>query len=165
MKPDRCRPLFLAVCVAGVAMVGCSSQPSTTTAPPAHAKAASSTAKVSPRPTAAPNRPSAAPSRATAAPKPVEPSLPSSTGIPACDDYLASYVACHRAANIFPPDQVEPRYQTMRDTLLRDSEDPTARPQLQARCTSLSSTLREALHGKSCTSVEPIPAVSTSSSP
>lgn len=76
--------------------------------------------------------------------------LPSSTGIAACDDYLSSYMACHRAANIFAPGQLQSRYDAMRTSLLRDSQDPDIRPQLAARCNSLASQLRDALHGKSC---------------
>jgi hypothetical protein len=72
------------------------------------------------------------------------------TGIAACDDYLASYRACHRAAGIFTPDQVEPRYREMRQALLRAAEDPETRQQLPARCDSLARSLRQALHGKSC---------------
>lgn len=76
--------------------------------------------------------------------------LPDSTGIPACDDYLSSYVACHRAAAIYKPDQLQGRYEAMRTSLLRDSQDPDIRPNLAARCNSLASQLRQALHGKSC---------------
>jgi hypothetical protein len=76
--------------------------------------------------------------------------LPDSTGIPACDDYLSSYMACHRAANIFAPGQLQSRYNAMRTSLLRDSQDPDIRPQLAARCNSLASQLRDALRGKSC---------------
>ena len=76
--------------------------------------------------------------------------LPDNTGIPACDNYLSSYVACHRAAGIYKPDQIQGRYEAMRTSLLRDSENPEIRPQLAARCNSLASQLRQALHGKSC---------------
>lgn len=76
--------------------------------------------------------------------------LPDNTGIPACDNYLSSYVACHRAAGIYKPDQIQGRYEAMRTSLLRDSENPDIRPQLAARCNSLASQLRQALHGKSC---------------
>lgn len=84
--------------------------------------------------------------------------LPDNTGIPACDDYLATYVACHQAANIFAPDQLQERYQMMRTSLLRDSLNPDIRPQLSSRCLSLSNQLHQALHGKSCNA----PADSTS---
>ncbi len=86
--------------------------------------------------------------------------LPDQTGIAACDDYLSSYMACHRAAQIFAPDQLPARYQAMRTSLLRDSMDPDIRPQLAARCNSLATQLRQALHGKSC-AVEPAAASST----
>jgi hypothetical protein len=76
--------------------------------------------------------------------------LPDRTGIPACDDYLSSYLACHRAAAIYAPDQLQSRYEAMRTSLLRDSENPDIRPQLGARCNSLATQLRQALHGKSC---------------
>ncbi|GAB2558610.1 hypothetical protein [Rhodanobacter koreensis] len=79
-----------------------------------------------------------------------EVNLPDHTGIPACDDYLSSYMACHRAAGVFTPSQLPERYQAMRTSLLRDSENPDIRPQLAARCNSLAASLREALHGKSC---------------
>jgi hypothetical protein len=75
---------------------------------------------------------------------------PAPIGIPSCDAYLASYVACHRAAAIFPPDQIETHYQDMRASLLHDSLDPSVRPQLGARCTALSQQLKQVLHGQSC---------------
>jgi hypothetical protein len=76
--------------------------------------------------------------------------LPSSTGIAACDEYLASYKSCHLAAGIFARDQIEPRYEMMRESLLRQSQDPDMRDQLPNRCTSLANQLKDALHGKSC---------------
>lgn len=84
--------------------------------------------------------------------------LPDHTGIAACDDYLSSYLACHRAAGIYSPSQLPERYEAMRTSLLRDSLDPDIRPQLAARCNSLASTLRDALHGKAC---EPLPATAS----
>lgn len=83
--------------------------------------------------------------------------LPDTTGVPACDDYLSSYKACHRAAGIYAPSQLESRYQAMRTSLLRDSLDPDIRPQLAARCNSLASQLRQALHGKSCEASPALP--------
>ena len=77
------------------------------------------------------------------------------TGIPACDAYLSTYIACHRAAGIFAPGQLQSRYEMMRDSLLRDSLDPDIRPQLANRCASLAGSLREALHGKSCDAPQP----------
>jgi hypothetical protein len=72
------------------------------------------------------------------------------TGIAACDDYLASYRACHRAAGIFPPDQLDGHYRSMRDSLLDAARDPRSRPLLGQRCRLLARQLGEALHGASC---------------
>lgn len=76
--------------------------------------------------------------------------LPESTGIAACDEYLASYKSCHLAAGVFAPDQIDSRYDMMRTSLLRQSQDPDMRDQLSNRCASLASQLKDALHGKTC---------------
>ncbi|MET0330043.1 MAG: hypothetical protein ABW154_01315 [Dyella sp.] len=73
------------------------------------------------------------------------------TGIVACDTYLASYQACHRAARIYPPDQIAAHYQTMRNSLLQSAQDSTTRAQLSARCLALSTQQRQMLQGRSCT--------------
>jgi hypothetical protein len=97
-------------------------------------------------------------SHAAAAGTPVtEGKLPDSTGIPACDDYLSSYVACHRAAAVYKPDEIQGRYEAMRTSLLRDAQDPSIRPNLATRCNSLASQLRQALHGKSCEGAPAVP--------
>ncbi|MEO9079163.1 MAG: hypothetical protein ABI268_07595 [Rhodanobacter sp.] len=85
---------------------------------------------------------------------------PERTGIPACDDYLSSYMACHRAAAVYSPEQLPLRYQAMRTSLLRDSKNPKVRPYLADRCNSLATTLRQALHGKAC-DANPAPASSS----
>jgi hypothetical protein len=72
------------------------------------------------------------------------------TGVPACDAYLASYLACHRAAAVFPAGQLQAHYQAMRDSLLGASRDPQTRPYLDARCRLLSSQLSQSLPGRSC---------------
>ncbi len=91
-----------------------------------------------------------------------EAGLPERTGVAACDDYLSSYLSCHRAAAIYAPDQLQYRYDAMRTSLLRDSQNPDIRPQLGARCNSLATQLRQALHGKSCAeSPAPAPASTT----
>ena len=71
-------------------------------------------------------------------------------GVASCDQYLSTYKACHRAAGIFAPGQIETRYEVMRDGLLRDARDPLKRTTLDQRCRALSRQLQEALHGKSC---------------
>ncbi|WP_448097054.1 hypothetical protein [Luteibacter yeojuensis] len=83
--------------------------------------------------------------------------LPDNTGIASCDEYLASYKSCHLAAGIYARDQIESRYELMRTSLLRQSQDADMRDQLSNRCTSLANQLKEALHGKSCADV-PAPA-------
>ena len=78
-----------------------------------------------------------------------------STGIAACDEYLASYKSCHLVAGVFARDQIDSRYDMMRTSLLRQSQDPDMRDQLQNRCASLASQLKDALHGKSCADTPP----------
>jgi len=139
---------------AGLLLAGCTQRPqntratttSTTTAPSAATKTSGAT-----------HREQATPTRSKPA---AEPDLSGNTGIAACDDYLSSYLACHRAAAIFPPDQLPSRYEAMRAGLLRDAKNPEIRPQLAARCNSLASQLRQALHGKPC-AANPAPASSS----
>jgi hypothetical protein len=143
--------LILAALGTGLLLAGCASHPSRTpasgtgnaptTAPESQQALAGSQAGHEHR----------APAAATGTPA-TSAALPDNTGIPACDDYLASYLACHRAAAIYRPDQLQGRYEAMRTSLLRDSQDPKIRPILAARCNSLASQLRQALHGKSCDS-------------
>jgi hypothetical protein len=136
--------LTLISLLGGLLLAGCAQHPatrttttSTTTTPSTSTTRAASTS----------HREHAAPTRSKPA---AEPDLSDNTGIAACDDYLSSYLACHRAAAIYAPDQLQSRYEAMRSSLLRDSKNPDIRPQLAARCNSLASPLRQALHGKSC---------------
>ncbi|HUA81334.1 MAG TPA: hypothetical protein VL997_13230 [Dyella sp.] len=76
---------------------------------------------------------------------------PVSTGIPACDAYLNSYLACHEAAGIYDRDSLQTHYQAMRDTLLQEANDPGVRPYLAHRCAGLTQQLGDALQGRSCT--------------
>jgi len=141
------RLTMLAMVATLATVVGCAHQPppktTTVTTTRTTATPVSTTTTTAQR---APHRAPAGDASTTAAPA----NLPASTGIAACDDYLASYMACHRAANIFPATQLQSRYNAMRTSLLRDSLDPDIRPQLAARCNSLASMLRDTLHGKSC---------------
>lgn len=140
--------LTLVTAIAGLLLAGCAHQPATqtrtsvpvsTTRHAAHAQPEHATAGT-----------------AGAGADADEAGLPQRTGIAACDDYLASYMACHRTAQIFTADQLPARYQAMRTSLLRDSQNPDIRPQLAARCNSLATQLRQALHGKPC-GAEPAP--------
>lgn len=146
--------LTLVSMLGGLLLAGCAQHPatkttttSTTTTPSTSTTKAASTS----------HREHTAPTRSEPA---AEPDLSGNTGIAACDDYLSSYLACHRAAAIYAPDQLQSRYEAMRSSLLRDSKNPDIRPQLAARCNSLASQLRQALHGKSCAE-SPVPASST----
>lgn len=83
-------------------------------------------------------------------PAPKAPAAASITGVAACDTYLSSYLACHRAAAIYPVDQLQAHYQAMRDSLLQASQDPKVRPYLDARCRLLASRMSQNLQGRSC---------------
>ncbi len=151
MMPMPSRRAVFAL-LGSLALAACSNRLFTrsTTAPP-HASTATTTHSAGrQRPQVA----SASSAKTSKAP------LPDRTGIAACDDYLSSYLACHRAAAIFPPSQLQARYEAMRINLLRDSMNPKIRPQLAARCNSLATQLRQALHGKSC-DVNPAPTASS----
>ncbi len=141
--------LTLAASLFSLLLAGCADHSATrirtSSTTTTHAKAPSTDAGHTIRPGR--TAPSAANDAAAA---PTSPS--DNTGIAACDDYLSSYLACHRAAKIYAPDQLQSRYEAMRTSLLRDSQNPDIRPQLGARCNSLASQLRQALHGKSCAS-------------
>ncbi|NII73104.1 hypothetical protein FHW84_001673 [Dyella sp. SG562] len=142
--------LALLVLAGGLVLAGCndkttrpsSSGSSTTTTSSSRGTAPASTTR------APASKPKTAPSQA----------LPDQTGIPACDNYLNTYIACHQAAAIYPADQIEGRYEAMRESLLRDSLDPDIRPQLGNRCTSLANQLHQALHGKACAPQPVVPA-------
>ncbi|SEI47242.1 hypothetical protein [Frateuria terrea] len=158
MKPTFPR-LTLAVLGASLLLAGCANHPTRAGSKEAasHAPAAAVQNPTAPATRSAESH-AAHGTRAagtTASGQPAQ--LPDSTGIPACDDYLASYVACHRAAQIYRPDQVQGRYEAIRTSLLRDSQDPKIRPNLATRCNSLASQLRQALHGKSCDSTPAAP--------
>ncbi|MFC5525120.1 hypothetical protein ACFPPA_05130 [Rhodanobacter ginsengisoli] len=144
--------LALATTIAGLLLTGCAEHPAARST-----KVSTSSATVTTTETGTVHRQHSVASGSRTA---TEANLPDRTGIPACDDYLSSYLACHRAAAIYAPDQLQYRYQAMRTSLLRDSRNPDIRPQLGARCNSLATQLRQALHGKSCAE-NPAPAAST----
>lgn len=144
---------FLPMAVCALALAACSDhkpRPTTTQTVTAQPAAASTTTtKSRTATTSVTSVPGSKTKPGTAAPVSSGP-LPDSTGIAACDEYLASYKSCHMAAGVFARDQIEPRYEMMRTSLLRQSQDPDMRDQLQNRCVSLASQLKDALHGKSC---------------
>lgn len=152
--------LTLAAIIAGLLLTGCADRATTKTTTPS----ASTTMHTTTRSTPSRENKPAHRNDTTTSTAPAENTstldAPENTGIAACDDYLSSYLACHRAAQIYAPDQLQSRYEAMRTSLMRDSQNPDIRPQLGARCNSLASQLRQALHGKSCASA-PAPSGST----
>jgi len=160
-RPFATCPGLTTVLLAGLLLTGCAAhETATTTRTTSTATTVHDTARKSPAETpraATASTPRESAHRRTDA---STAGLPDRTGIPACDDYLASYIGCHRAAEIFAPGQLQDRYEAMRTSLLRDSQNPDIRPQLAARCNSLATQLRTALHGKAC-QVSPAPSSST----
>ncbi|MEO6925957.1 MAG: hypothetical protein ABI129_04745 [Rhodanobacter sp.] len=150
------RAALAAMAIAAVAITGCAHK--TTTRSQNSTSPSSSSA--SPSTTVSPTVTRARQHATPAAPATSDAGLPEQTGIAACDDYLSSYLACHRAAKIFAPDQLQDRYEAMRTTLLRDSQNPEVRPLLAGRCNQLSRSLRQALHGKPC-ATNPAPSSSS----
>jgi hypothetical protein len=73
------------------------------------------------------------------------------TGIPSCDTYLGSYLACHRIAGVYDANTLQTRYQAMRVSLLQDANDPHVRPYLAHRCLGLTQELNAVLQGRPCT--------------
>jgi hypothetical protein len=146
--------LPLALLAGGLLLGGCTHKDTTRTAPASTTTTRPATSTTTRSTTTSHTRKRAASSTANS----TEPSTATAaddnerTGIAACDDYLASYLACHRAAKIYAPDQLQSRYEAMRTSLLRDAKDSDIRPQLGARCNSLATQLRQALHGKACDS-------------
>lgn len=159
MMSRRNRLAVVTLVVGGLALAGCATETATrtTTTRPQGASGSSASGTAAGRTTSsgASNARSRTGTSGKTATASSPAGTPETTGIPACDDYLSSYVACHRTAGIYTPDQIEGHYETMRDSLLRDSQDPNIRPQLGARCTSLAQTLRQALHGRSCGPASP----------
>jgi hypothetical protein len=143
---------FLPMAVCALALAACADhKPKTTTTQTVTASPSStSTTTKSRTATTSVTSVPASKTRSGTTPAPASGPLPDSTGIAACDEYLASYKSCHLAAGVFARDQIEPRYEMMRTSLLRQSQDPDMRDQLQNRCVSLASQLKDALHGKSC---------------
>src|ERR1700679_2494590 len=99
MMPALSR-LTLATIIAGL-LVGCAHQPAPKAAtPPASSTAVTSTGSAPATAGTSTHHPHhAAPANGHITVEDVD--LPERTGIPVCDDYLTSYMACHRAAAIF----------------------------------------------------------------
>jgi hypothetical protein len=88
--------------------------------------------------------------RKEAPPPPVNAQQAVDIGIPACNAYLNSYLACHRAAQVFPADTLQSHYQAMLSSLQQSAADPQVRPYLAGRCVALRQQLEMTLQGRSC---------------
>jgi len=80
----------------------------------------------------------------------VTPAAGELVGVPACDDFLASYRACHAVIGAYAPDVLVKRYDELRTTLVSQSHDPELSPTLEARCNGLIAQRDEALDGRAC---------------
>lgn len=133
-------------------LAGCASHPQ-------RAHPSTEPAQATPKP--APAAPAIAPNPTGTPPDEQLPPAPGGmVGVPSCDRYLSTYEACHRAAGIFEPGQIDAHYRSMRDALLRDARDPVKRATLDQRCRALSAQLQGALHGRSCHPAQ-VPAASS----
>lgn len=72
------------------------------------------------------------------------------TGVQVCDEYLASYKACHATINVVPAEQLDERLAQLRTTLLAKAQNPEERDSMEALCQSLTKTMQEALNGREC---------------
>lgn len=138
----RWRQEWIVLVAGSLLLAGCASHPRKPEYPPAPAAAGPQVLH--------PATPAPKSNAPAAANEELPPAPGGMVGVASCDQYLSTYKACHRAAGIFAPDQIEARYEMMRNSLLRDARDPAKRPALDGRCRALSSQLHESLHGKSC---------------
>ena len=149
--PIKTRSMLCLSISAALLLGACASHPQHETAPPSPSAATASEHKAAP--VIPRHSPKPADTSAETAPAPPGEMV----GVASCDQYLSTYKACHRAAGIYPPDQIDSRYEAMRNSLLRDARDPSKRPTLDNRCRALSKLLIDALHGKSCNAAPAAP--------
>lgn len=103
-------------------------------------------------PAAAPTPPAAS---APVSPRPA-PGAPASeaqaqfTGIEVCDEYLATYKACHTVIGAYAADQIDARLATLRTTWQQRAADPAQRDGLAAQCESIAAEMETALDGRDC---------------
>lgn len=94
------------------------------------------------------------PPAATPPESPREPEVPADdlqfTGIEVCDEYLASYKACHSVIRAYSPEDVDRRLAALRANWLAKSRDPAQHPMLEDQCQSLTDTMKEALNDREC---------------
>jgi len=72
------------------------------------------------------------------------------TGVPVCDNYLASYRQCHKTIGQAAPAAIDGNFERLRDSLVRESGTPEGRAQISGRCKNLAALVQEALAGRKC---------------
>lgn len=103
-------------------------------------------------PVAVPTPPAAAP--APRVPSPTSPPEEGRqfTGVAVCDEYLASYLDCHRVIGATDPASTGQRLETLRASWQSLARDPDQRESLVAQCQNLTDLMKDALDGRECTS-------------
>lgn len=66
-----------------------------------------------------------------------------------CDEYLATYKACHTVIGT-APDTLDERLNRLRTTWQERARDPAQHEALTAQCQNLTDTMKEALNGRDC---------------
>ncbi|MBS7458729.1 hypothetical protein [Coralloluteibacterium stylophorae] len=74
----------------------------------------------------------------------------SATGIGVCDAYLERYRRCHAVIGAYRADQIEGRYQALRDKLLERVATPEGADRAAAECRMLADAMDAALEGRAC---------------
>ncbi len=141
----------LLVCVT-LALGACAQRPTRDEAP-----------RSAPTPRSAPSAPSA-PAAAPAPPAAAAPSAPLAatpedaprefTGIAVCDEYLATYKACHSVIGAYSADAMNERLNGLRTTWQERARDPAQHESLTVQCQNLTDTMKEALDGRDCPQAE-----------
>lgn len=152
MRNARSTYIFLLTLLV-LALSACAPQPTRPGAPSSSAETAGEDAQPSRQ------APAPAPSPVAAAPG-LDVSVSASdgddtrqfTGVAVCDEYLASYRACHRVIGAYAPSSIDERLEMLRTTWQEIAADPARSDRLLEQCQSLTDTMKEALNGRACTS-------------
>ncbi len=74
----------------------------------------------------------------------------SPTGVPVCDNYLASYRQCHTTIGQTAPAAIDQNFERLRDSMVRQSGTPEGRAQISGQCKGLAALVQEALGSRKC---------------
>ncbi len=72
------------------------------------------------------------------------------TGVPVCDQYLASYRQCHTTIGQATPAAIDANFERLRDSMVRQSGTPEGRAQISGQCKGLAALVQESLGGRKC---------------